>query len=146
MRKLIKKINPNEYLKLSTYAKKYSIVKRKIYRYVDDDLVDNVKIDGIPFIKDIHFPILERDNRESIVPSLSIDTSIVPTVTLKSGESTDNQVDNPIVPTVTLDKYIVPSVTIEENEKIELNNLLNKPESDTTISDYKRIEELKNKY
>ena len=141
MSKLIKKINPNEYLKLSTYAKKYGIVKRKVYRYVDDNLVDNVKIDGIPFIRDIQFAVLERDNRESIVPSLSIDSPIVPTVTLETEESVDNQVDIPIVPTVTLDNYIVPSVTLTEEEKI----LLEKPEIDCTIADYERIIEIKKK-
>lgn len=146
MSKLIKKINPNEYLKLSTYAEKYGIVKRKIYRHVDNDLVDNIKIDGIPFIKDMRFAVLERDNRESIVPSLTIDSPNVPTVTIENEESIDNQEDMAIVPNVTIHNTIVPTVTLEESEKIELNDLLKIPESECTISIYKRIEELKNKY
>ena len=141
MSKLIKKINPNEYLKLSSYADKYGVCKRKLYRYVNNDQIENIVIDGIPFIKDAHFYTLEHDNRETNVPNLTIGSPNVTSLTIDKEELTENQVDNTNVTNLTIDNSNVTNLTIEKR----LNKLLEIPENERTIKEFEEIKEIRNK-
>ena len=139
MSKLIKKINPNEYLKLSTYAKKYGVCNRKLYRYINNDMVENILIDGIPFIKDAHFYTLEHDNRETNVTSLTIGSPNVTSLTIDKEELTENQVDNTNVTNLTIENSNVRNLTIEKR----LNKLLEIPENERTIKEFEEIKEIR---
>lgn len=131
MSKLIKKINPNEYLKLTSYAIKYNVSERKVYRYVNDNLVDNIKIDGVSFIKDIHFQILERDNRAPIVNILTKERPNVNTLTIVDTQVSDLKDDSN-----------VNALTL----KNRLEELLNIPENERSILVFEEIKEIKEKY
>lgn len=139
MSKLIKKIKPNEYLKLTSYAIKYSVSERKVYRYVNNDLVDNIKIDNVSFIKDIHFPVLERDNRAPIVNTLTLEHPIVNTLTLEDAQVPDFKEDSNVN---TLTKDNVNTLTMKKRLKV----LLEIPENDRSISNFEEIKEIKEKY
>ena len=141
MSKLIKKINPNEYLKLSSYAEKYGICNRKLYRYINNDMVENIIIDGIPFIKDAHFYTLEHDNRETIVPNLTIGSPNVTSLTIDKEELTENQVDNTNVTNLTIDNSNVTNLTLQKT----LNKLLEIPENERSIKEFEKIEEIRKK-
>lgn len=129
MRKLI---NPNDYIRLSTYADKYGINKKKLYRYINNDFVDIIMIDTVPFIKDMLFDVLQKDNR------LKITVYNVPNETLDNSKSFDNQeVNNVLNETI----RNVPNETLQERLK-ELELI---PEKDRKIIHFKEIEEIRNK-
>ena len=46
-------------LSLSSYAKKYNITLRKIYRYIGDNLIEHYMIDGVAFLPDREIKLLK---------------------------------------------------------------------------------------
>ena len=147
-----KLIDVNDYVGFITYAKKYGVCDRKVRRYVKKNIVDNVVIDGVPFIKDIEFPILKTDHRvkdsDSIVPILTKHSDNVQIVTLDKDNPTENQEVNivpivtlPNVPIVTMHKSNVTKLTIQNR----LDELLEIPELNRSIEQFQEMEDIKKK-
>ena len=134
MSKLINKINPNEYIKLSTYAKNYSVCKRSLYRQVKSDYLNHIEIDGIYFLKNISYLELKTNRKHGnakSVTKLTVSENIVSNLTLSNIEDVENESFTNIVTNETL-----------SNEEIEL---LNKPENECSIDDFKKIKEIRKK-
>lgn len=139
-----KLIDINEYMKLSTYAEKYGVCKRKLYRHRNNDDINYISIDGIFFIKDEPSILLNSNNSSKVfVKSVKFLTS--------EGES----VKNLTLKTNNHEKELVIGVknlTLNENSNVKnltlvdrLNELEAIPENDRKISDYKEISEIRKK-
>jgi IS30 family transposase len=134
-----KLIDPNDYIKLSTYAEKYTVCKRKLYRYIKYESIDYAIIDDIRFIRDIQYISLETDHRTKNA------NDIVTTMTLDS----DNHGEVSQVPdfkedsnVTTMTKDNVTTLTIQMSEIL----LLTKNEKECSLGDFQKIKEIKEKY
>ena len=138
-----KLIDIKDYIKLSTYTKKYGVSNRKLYRHFDDDAVDYAFIDGVSFIKDQPYPTLQNNNSgrkpsKSVEPLTFKEENVEPLTRLEDNSIVNQHVKN-VEPLTFNEKESVEPLTF----KNELNILLNKNENECTISDYKRIGELR---
>ena len=61
-----KLVDIKKLITLKNYSEKYGITKRKIYRYIDSNIIDFVNIDGIPFLYDKVYNELKTDRRVKI--------------------------------------------------------------------------------
>lgn len=152
-----KLVNINDYITLKHYADKYDVCNRKLYRYRYNKDIDFINVDGVFFIKDERSPILERNNsgRPSTksVKKLTDKRDNVKILTNKPNKSVKKLTlngENPPVLEVNEDFKNVKNLTLNTSENVkiltlkeELENLLNKNENDCSISDYQRIEEIK---
>lgn len=138
-----KLINIKDYIRVSSYAKKYGIIKKKIYRYVDAELIDYIYIDDILLIKDVQYTNLEIDHRTknalSIVSSMTLDSENHGMSITQSTQIPDFQ-DDSNVSSVT--KGNVSSVTLQLDEIM----LLLKNEKECSSFEFGKIKEIKEKY
>ena len=137
-----KLIDPNDYIKLSSYAKKYGICKKKLYRYIEVESIDYVIIDDVRFIRDIQYVSLEVDHRtrnaNDIVTTMTLDSNQDKLIS-ESTQVPEIQEDSN-VPTMTLDN--VQTVTLGIDEIL----LLTKNEYECSIGELTKIKEIKEKY
>ena len=162
---IIDNIKLNDYIRISSYSDSYGVSNKKIYRYINDNIIDFIIIDKMYFVKDVEYLKLQIDHRRSNVKGLTIETpkiskvidnqnvdnvkgmtidsDNVKGVTIETDDNvTDNQVDSDNVKGVTLEnEYNVKGVTLSKEEI----DLLNMPEEECLISDYEKIKKIKRK-
>lgn len=143
-----KLVDISNYIKLSTYSEKYGISNRKLYRYRDDERLGYICIDGIYFIKDQPFDILESNNSgrkpKKSVKNLTSKDENVKNLTFNYDNYTDNQEDKNVKNLTSKENKNVKILTFKKRLE-ELNNI---PEYERSIKEFqeiKNIEEILNK-
>ena len=138
-----KLIDPNDYIKLSTYAEKYTVCKRKLYRYIKYESIDYAIIDDIRFIRDIQYVSLETDHRtknaNDIVTTMTLDSNNHGTLVSEVSQVPDFKEDSNVT---TMTKDNVTTLTIQMDEIL----LLTKNEKECSLGDFQKIKEIKEKY
>ena len=138
-----KLIDPKDYIKLSSYAKNYSVCKRKLYRYIKDESIDYVIIDDVHFIKDIQYISLKVDHRtkeaNDIVTTMTLDSKNHGKLISETTQVPDFKEDSNVT---TMTKDNVKGMTL----KNRLKELLKIPENERSIIVFEEIKEIKEKF